>query len=226
MIATNQILVDGINQIIIDNDSHYFKKDLKQYQEKFITLKENGSILQHDFNDFTWIMKANHRDLGDVKSITFELSQYSDVNTAIKCLTIIFLEKGFTGSHVDVVIRLLQRAIKVSNCFAEDMVEEFEEFIFSQADFTKKRLVTIIQLFFNFYEFEHVIDDYIDILNMIPMPENGNCQHSCRKCHSEFVRNSASIKESFSGFSQTWFGSVQFRVFRAQRSGFFDLAAS
>ena len=54
----------------------------------------------------------------------------------------------------------------------------------------------------------------------------GNCQHSCRKCHSEFVRNSASIKESFSGFSQTWFGSVQFRVFRAQRSGFFDLAAS
>ena len=55
---------------------------------------------------------------------------------------------------------------------------------------------------------------------------NGNCQHSCRKCHSEFVRNSASIKESFSGFSQTWFGSVQFRVFRAQRSGFFDLAAS
>ena len=31
----------------------------------------------------------------------------------------------------------------------------------------------------------------------------GNCQHSCRKCHSEIPNVSASIIESFSGFSQT-----------------------
>ena len=47
-----------------------------------------------------------------------------------------------------------------------------------------------------------------------------------RHFHSEVANNSASITESFSGFSQTWFGNVQFRISLAQRSGFFDLAAS
>ena len=47
-----------------------------------------------------------------------------------------------------------------------------------------------------------------------------------RHLHSEVANNSASVTESFSGFSQTWFGNVQFRISLAQRSGFFDLAAS
>ena len=47
-----------------------------------------------------------------------------------------------------------------------------------------------------------------------------------RHLHSEIANNSASITESFSGFSQTWFGSDQFRIFLAQRSGFLDLADS
>jgi len=33
--------------------------------------------------------------------------------------------------------------------------------------------------------------------------KDGNCQHSCRKSHSEITNVSASITESFSGFNQT-----------------------
>ena len=35
------------------------------------------------------------------------------------------------------------------------------------------------------------------------LPTTGNCQHSCRKSHSEITNVSDSITESFSGFNQT-----------------------
>ena len=42
----------------------------------------------------------------------------------------------------------------------------------------------------------------IEAKKKAPEPD-GNCQHSCRKSHSEITNVSDSITESFSGFNQT-----------------------
>jgi len=173
MNSLNLVLKEGANQILIANSIERFSTvDLNKWENDFLELKTNGRILQNNFSDFTWILLKDFRKLEGNSILTFQLSGFPEVNTAMKCFTIYLLKKGMTGQSVATRIKILQKTLVISECLSEAKIEDFEEFVYNQSEYTIRHIAMILPVFCSFYNFKYDIDDYSEVVDGLPYPDD------------------------------------------------------
>lgn|GEM_PF-1366909 len=164
------VLKEGKSRLVIKTNNLIYKlEDLPNYKNKFNQLVKLGKISNNcDFKDITWACLNKY---GGVHNISFRVNKLK-LNNVLKCFAIVLIERGQTSQSVSDLFSILQTILIKTNCFSQNKIDEFEDFIYDCTDSKISRISSIVPSFLSYYPIDD-IDDYECVLDGLSWDTGG-----------------------------------------------------